>query len=149
MRSSATVFPDQIDNRIFWSDINLTQTDVMAEYQTRLSEGDYDGALAVINNSDVFYYGGWLINLYRNRLLALEDYIPYLKRSIANVYSAIEPKNVTENIFIRNPDGSYRYSTVWIEDDYVRSKRADMSNLVAYEMVKEIDDETINNLFGE
>ena len=148
MRSSATVFPDQIDKRIYWSDINLTQTDVMAEYQTKLSEGDYDGASAVLNNSDVFYYGAWLINMFRNKMLALEDYSPNLKQSIANIYSAIEPTSVTENIFVQKPDGSYMYSTVWIEDKYVRSKKADMSGIVTYTMIKEIDDETIDNLFG-
>lgn len=71
MRSSRTKFPNGIDDRLFLSDISLSQVPIMNEYRYHLTNGNYTMATELLNNSGVFFYGAWILNLLEERLCAI------------------------------------------------------------------------------
>ena len=75
MRDRKTKFPQYIDDRIFFQDINLTQTPIMNYYYSLLDSGSYAEASEFLNDSEVFFYGAWLLNLLEERLHAIGDYL--------------------------------------------------------------------------
>ena len=102
MKDASTKFPFDIDNRIFWQDMNLSQTLIMKKYYTYLNAGNYDEASDLLNNSDVFFYGAWILNLLENRLYAIEKYVFGLDKNKIVEYQRTEPFNVSQG-------------TVWID----------------------------------
>lgn len=74
MRNVNTKFPSQIDERVFFSDISINQIPIMKQYYTLLSNGTYTKASESLNNSEVFFYGAWCLNLLENRLYAIGNY---------------------------------------------------------------------------
>lgn len=75
MQNTSSHFPSEIDNRIFFQDVNLSQLDVKAEFEKLLNEKNYTQASSYIGNSNVNYYGAWLLNLLENRLVNIEDFL--------------------------------------------------------------------------
>lgn len=55
MRDRKTKFPQYIDDRIFFQDINLTQTPIMNYYYSLLDSGSYAEASEFLNHSEVFF----------------------------------------------------------------------------------------------
>ncbi len=47
----------------------------MKNYYTFLNAANYTPASEYINNSEVFFYGAWLLNLLEDRLCAIGDYL--------------------------------------------------------------------------
>ena len=102
MRDASTKFPQEIDDRIFWQDLQIYQTPIMQKYYTYLNAGNYDEASDLLNNSDVFFYGAWILNLLENRLYAIEKYVFGLDKNKIVEYQKTEPFNVSQG-------------TVWID----------------------------------
>ena len=102
MRDVSTKFPQEIDERIFWQDLQIYQTPIMQKYYTYLNAGNYDEASDLLNNSDVFFYGAWILNLLENRLYAIEKYVFGLDKNKIVEYQRTEPFNVSQG-------------TVWID----------------------------------
>ena len=102
MKDTSTKFPQEIDERIFWQDLQIYQTPIMQKYYTYLNAGNYDEASDLLNNSDVFFYGAWILNLLENRLYAIEKYIFGLDKNKIVEYQRTEPFNVSQG-------------TVWID----------------------------------
>lgn len=75
MRDIETKFPKNIDDRIFFQDINLDQVSIMKYYYFLLNKNDYTSASEFLNNSEVFFYGAWILNLLEKRLVNIEDYL--------------------------------------------------------------------------
>ena len=99
MKDASTKFPFDIDNRIFWQDMNLSQTLIMQKYYTYLNAGNYDKASELLNNSDVFFYGAWILNLLENRLYAMENYLMNEEEKPTLVtYQSTEPRNAYEGM---------------------------------------------------
>ena len=47
-----------------------------------------------LNNSEVFFYGAWILNLFENRLCAIGNYaINILPKNILTQYYENEPEN--------------------------------------------------------
>ena len=95
MRSSDSVFiaPDyDVDDRLYFSDISISKEPLMRQYQSLLSQGDYDSALTLIENED--FYGAWLLNLLENRLYNIENKIWSLNKPVLGLYQDTEPTNV-------------------------------------------------------
>ena len=99
MRDTSTKFPSEIDNRIFAQDINIEQAPIMNDYYMFLNAGNYDKATELLNNSDVFFYGAWVLNLLEERLHAIGDYVVNtdLKPDLVT-YSGTEPSTVSEGM---------------------------------------------------
>ena len=102
MRDVSTKFPQEIDERIFWQDLQIYQTPIMQKYYTYLNAGNYDEASDLLNNSDVFFYGAWILNLLENRLYAIEKYVFGLDKNKIVEYQRTEPFDVSQG-------------TVWID----------------------------------
>lgn len=102
MKDASTKFPQEIDERIFWQDLQIYQTPIMQKYYTYLNAGNYDEASDLLNNSDVFFYGAWILNLLENRLYAIEKYVFGLDKNKIVEYQKTEPFNVSQG-------------TVWID----------------------------------
>ena len=102
MKDASTKFPQEIDDRIFWQDLQIYQTPIMQKYYTYLNAGNYDEASDLLNNSDVFFYGAWILNLLENRLYAIEKYVFGLDKNKIVEYQRTEPFNISQG-------------TVWID----------------------------------
>ena len=63
MKDITTKFPLQIDDRVYFSDISISQVPVMKHYYELLNSGAYTKASELLENSGVFYYGAWCLNL--------------------------------------------------------------------------------------
>ena len=99
MRDTSTKFPSEIDNRIFAQDISISQVPIMQEYYKLLNAGNYDMASDLLNNSEVSFYGAWVLNVLEERLHAIGDYVVStdLKPDLVT-YSDAEPSTVSEGM---------------------------------------------------
>lgn len=91
MKNVNTKFPSQIDDRIFFQDLNIDQTLIMKQYYTLLNSGSYTKSSELLNNSEVFFYGAWCLNLLENRLYAIGNYVMNLEGVDSVVNSELEP----------------------------------------------------------
>lgn len=87
-----SAFPESIDSLIFFPDADLDNYYILTEYYSLLQNQEYVEASDYIQSfthyvgcmdfmeSDVPYYGAWLLNYYENMLYAIEynmeDFIP-------------------------------------------------------------------------
>ena len=98
MRDIATKFPNDIDNRLFFSDISNEQVPIMNTYNNYIANGEYDKVSEFLNNSEVFFYGAWLLNMLENRLYVIGDYLIKQEKSNLTIYSNSEPSNLYEDM---------------------------------------------------
>lgn len=91
MRDISSNFPTSIDDRIFLHDISLDQLDTVNEYRNYIANGNYTQASELLNNSDVGFYGAWVLNLLENRLVAIENYVQSLDKPYFVQYGGEEP----------------------------------------------------------
>ena len=100
MKNANTKFPSQIDDRVFFQDINISQVPVMKQYYSLLNSGAYTKASELLNNSEVFFYGAWCLNLLENRLFAIGNYAMNLEDINLLTYAKTEPSEseVFENM---------------------------------------------------
>ena len=98
MKDTSTKFPQEIDSRTFFQDIDISQVPIMQEYYKLLNAGNYDAASELLNNSEVFFYGAWLLNLLENRLNAVGEYVMQLEKPKLVVYQSTEPSNPTQGL---------------------------------------------------
>lgn len=96
MKNVTTKFPLQIDDRVFFQDINIDQVPILQRYQTLLSNGQYSTASEYLNNSEVFFYGAWCLNLIENRLFAIGNYVIDLEEINLVINNKNEPS--TDNL---------------------------------------------------
>ena len=95
MKDTSTKFPNTIDDRLFAMDISIKQVPIMQEYYRYLEAGNYDRATELLNNSDVFFYGAWILNLLENRLCAIGDYVMQLEDNKGLlIYNSLEPSQL-------------------------------------------------------
>ena len=85
MRNEQSVFDNDIDPLIFYSDVSLDNQHYLAQYYNLIKSGDYVGASDYIQSIDenVDFYGAWLLNLYENELYAIET----------NMYKYVTPQH--------------------------------------------------------
>ena len=99
MRDTSTKFPNQIDSRTFFSDIDLSQVPIMKNYYTLQNAGNYTRASELLNNSEVFFYGAWWLNMMENRLNAIVDYaLNKMEKPDLVRYTNTEPTNIPEGM---------------------------------------------------
>lgn len=73
MKNDQSVFPDQYDPLIFFSDADLDDANVYQQYYILYNAEQYSQASTFLNNSNVDFYGAWLLNLIENELYAIES----------------------------------------------------------------------------
>ena len=94
MENTSTKFPLQIDDRVYFQDISIDQVPIMKQYYTVLNNGAYTKASEYLNNSEVFFYGAWCLNLLENRLHAIGNYVMDLEDINLLTYTEIEPSEL-------------------------------------------------------
>lgn len=105
MRNESSIFPDGIDSRVYFSDIDLNNVEFMNTYQELIKNGKYSEASQLLNSNDnVFFYGAWVLNMFENRLRNIGEYLLTKEKQSANIYQPDEP---TENL---------KYNMIWIGD---------------------------------
>lgn len=91
MKDIECKFPSAIDERLFFNDISINQVSIMKNYYNFLNAKNYNMASKYLNNSEVFFYGAWCLNLLENRLYAIGNYIIQLEDMNLLVYNNLEP----------------------------------------------------------
>lgn len=86
-----TKFPNGIDERIFFQDIDLGQAEIMKLFHIHLNSGAYTRAFEVLNNSEAFFYGSWLLNMFEDRLNIIGNYVSKLEKPKTYLYKNAEP----------------------------------------------------------
>ena len=104
MKNTHTIFPNGIDSRVYAQDISLNDLETFSKYQTLLAQGKFSEASVLLNNSDAYFYGAWMLNLLEKRLKAIGDYLINLEEDVLTHYSETEPENV-------------EYGLNWISDE--------------------------------
>ena len=89
-----TNFPNSVDDRIFYNDINLEQLDILNHYKILLDASNYDGASNLLQTSDIDYAGAWLWNLFELRIKATQEYLLIKEKPQLQIYSSTAPTGV-------------------------------------------------------
>ena len=98
MKDYSTKFPNSIDDRIFFQDICIDNQDIMEKYQQFINSGAYTNASNYINNTNVSFYGAYVLNMLEERLIAIENYIAgTMEKPDLVIYSDNEPTDVPVN----------------------------------------------------
>ena len=107
MRKTITNFGHgEIDPRVYAHDITLNDLETLNDYRIALANGDYDETCRILNESDVCFFGAWMLNLLENRLQAIGNYLNNeLERDVLTYASETEPENV-------------EYGISWIADEF-------------------------------
>ena len=91
-RDSVYTYPNyNIDDRIYFSDISISQEPIMQQYQNLISSGDYDSALDLLEDNNIDYYGADLLMMFENRLANIETKVWDFKSPNLQTYSNSEP----------------------------------------------------------
>ncbi len=95
MKDYSTVFPDSIDDRHFFQDINIEQLPIMEKYNGMIASSGYTAASEYINAQEVTFYGAWILNMLEERLIAIENYFVYeVEKPNIVTYTDTEPTDV-------------------------------------------------------
>lgn len=66
----------KIDDRLWLSDISISQDEVMKQYQKYIANHEYDNAKNYIEqHEEVFVFGMWIMSLMKDRIMRLGQYI--------------------------------------------------------------------------
>lgn len=99
MKNTLSIFPEGIDSRIFFSDIDIDHISLMKQHQQLLSQNRFSESSALLDNSDISYYGAWLPNLFDDRIYNIERYIITKEKPKLTIYQTDEPaSDLTANI---------------------------------------------------
>ena len=96
MRDVESQFPLNIDDRIYFQDVNLSQLNIKKNFEHFLEEESYSEASDVLNNTDIDFFGASVLNLLENRLVAIEEYILTIEKPVLTAYQSTEPEDVDE-----------------------------------------------------
>ena len=95
MKDYSTKYPGGIDDRIFFQDISIDKLEIMKRYQTLIANGAYTNASNYINNTNISFYGAYILNMLEERLIAIEDYVVHeMEKPDMVAYSDEEPTDV-------------------------------------------------------
>ena len=105
MKNTHTIFPSGIDSRVYAQDITLNDLETFSKYQSLLAQGKYSEASVLLNNSDAYFYGAWMLNLLEKRLNAIGEYLIDLEEDVLTYVNENEPENSV-------------YGMHWISDEF-------------------------------
>ena len=98
MKDYSTKYPSNVDDRIFFQDICIDDLDIMAKYQSYITAGAYTNASNYINQTNVSFYGAYILNLLEERLIAIEEYVTEtMEKPDLVTYSDTEPTDADIN----------------------------------------------------
>lgn len=74
MTDETSLFPNQIDCQIVFSDLRIKDIQLQSAYLAKIKNGAVDEAAEMLENSGKNYYGAYWYNMLNNRLYVLENY---------------------------------------------------------------------------
>lgn len=96
--SSSTSFPDQIDDRNYFTDVVLQHTDILQSYQELIDAGQLKEASQYLYDNveapglDMDYNGSYLWNRFETKIPSIEQYALDMEATnIRGTYSRTEP----------------------------------------------------------
>lgn len=92
-------FPNTIDGRTFFYDVDLDTISYMNTYVSLIEQGKYEEANAFIHNSPAHIYSANLINYAEARTKTLQEYILTLEKYNPYILSDDEPDAIEVNEF--------------------------------------------------
>ena len=94
-----TNFPNKVDDRVFYNDIDLEHLHILGQYKDLLIASKYDEASDLLQQSNIDYFGSWLLNLFELRIRTTQEYLLNNKeKPKLQVYSPTEPTGIREGI---------------------------------------------------
>ena len=88
-----TNFPNKVDDRVFYNDIDLEHLHILDQYKTLLTNSNYDEASKLLQDSNIDYFGSWLLNLFELRIRTTQEYLLTKEKPKLHTYSSTEPTN--------------------------------------------------------
>lgn len=123
-KNTLTKFPADIDERMFFQDISISQVETMNMYYSFLDMGNYTAASDLLNNSDVFFYGAWLLNLFESQLNAIGRYLIDEDEHSLMTYNQLEPSELT-NVY-NKMNWISDYDLMEFREDYIPTSNINM-----------------------
>lgn len=108
--NTSSVFPNSIDDLIFFQDVDIPQKDILTTHREHINNHRYTEGTDYLQNSGIPHsYCSDLFNMFENRLYAVQ------KRLIE------EPKetNITQYHQYDEPTGNHDEETLWIKNHNV------------------------------
>lgn len=75
MKPTSSVFPNDIDDRVFFQDVSLNQVNDYKHYLALLSQGRYSDASDFLNQSTLTSYGSWWLLYFTDKINKITDEI--------------------------------------------------------------------------
>lgn len=104
--NTSSVFPNSIDDLIFFQDVNISEKDILKTHREHINNHRYTEGTDYLQSSGISHsYCSDLFNMFENRLYAVQ------KRLIE------EPKetNITQYHQYDEPNGNHDEQTLWIQ----------------------------------
>lgn len=74
--NTASIYPDGIDEMLFFQDNNIEKMDIINHYENLISNGKYDEAnLWIENQQGIYGYFADFFNAIENRIFSLQEYL--------------------------------------------------------------------------
>lgn len=96
--NTGSVFPFNIDPRMYYQDVQLSQLNTKASYEAALDNNQYTNASTILQNSDVDYYGAYFFNKCEDKLVAVQNYLLTVNKPDLMRYQSAEPTNVDDGM---------------------------------------------------
>lgn len=100
MMQTTSIFPNNIDDRSFMSDVDLEHLDLLEQYKILINKKMYNEAAGLLEHSDSFYYGAHVFNMLEDRLYRIGEYlINEKKKEDIGFYQTEHPKTQRKGAF--------------------------------------------------
>lgn len=93
MKNIESTYPAEIDNQLFFSDMRLKDSSTYETYKNYLKTKEYDKGSESLQNSEVDYYGAYVLNIFNRRLRAIGQYLLTKQKPDQVKYQSTEPSN--------------------------------------------------------
>lgn len=81
--NTETLFPEQVDDLIYYSDPSLNNKETLDKYIALYQQGKIDEAIGIVaDDADMHYFSADLMNKFENQLKKLQEYL--LTKEIEN-----------------------------------------------------------------
>ena len=94
MMDTTSYFPDEIDDRVYFQDIDLEYYELKKEYDTLIANGQYSDAKSLYEASDFNIFGADILNLLENRLVTIGEFLPTIEKPNLTAYRNDPPDEI-------------------------------------------------------
>ena len=90
-----SLYPEGIDPLIFYQDCDIDHKSILGEYYQLINNDHFQQAATLLNNSEIDFYGAWLLNMIEDRLRATEENIDVWvgEKPVLTIVSSSPPAN--------------------------------------------------------